>query len=218
MYRNKNHSYSVVSFVIAIIFVICICVGLCIVNSTSKFEKTSLNKEEFLEELNNAEEIHIMKNYMSLANAYHIIVDGKIIGSVSGEVFYVLGDCFSMRSSNGDLISYEKEEVFHLNNQASIRNEEDIETGRIESKILTLLYECSYLDVEGNTLATSEQHFSLLRKDTIKDANGNVVYRINDTNYFASNLIIEVLDNSTVSPEIAIFIATIDEAIDSSSD
>lgn len=222
MYRRRNmREYSLKGNLISIIIVIFFILGGVIfgayMNDSNNYEKTSLSKEEFLNVVDNTDRILIMKEYFSLSNKYYIIVDNKIVGTVEGEILKFFGDCFTMRSSNGDLIFYENEEIMHLNNQASIKDEDGVEAGRIESEIFSLLYKCYYYDKEGNLKATSNQKFSLLRKDTILDNEGNVSYEINDTNIFASNLYIETKNESDISPVAAIFIATINEAIDSSS-
>lgn len=170
------------------------------------YEETSLSSEEFLSVLHNAEEITLIREYASLGKQCYIIVDDKIIGQIKEEELPLLGDRFSVRSSNGDLVMYENEEVFHISSQTSIRNSEGNEVGRIESKYRSVP-DAVYYKVNDEIIATYSQKWSFFRKDVVEDNDGNILFTMKKNNYFTLQIVPGAEYNTKVSPVIAVFLA-----------
>lgn len=200
------------------------------------YEEISLSAEEFLSVLHSAEEITLIREYAFLGKQCYIIVDGKIIGQIKREEFPflrdfigqikggeflplgdfigqikeeelpLLGDRFSVRSSNGDLVMYENEEVLHISSQSSVRDSDGNEVGRIESKSRSVP-DTVYYKVNDEVVAADSQKWSFFRKDVIEDNDGNILFTMKKNNYFTLQITPGTEDNTKVSPVIAIFMA-----------
>lgn len=186
--------------------------------TSNYYEETNYSAQEVSTILREAKTFKVEKNYESLLkNDYNIIVNEEIVATVTGEYIKLFGDVFTLRSSNGELMLYESEEILHLNNQAGVYNPNNEEIGRIESSYINLLYE-SHFYKNGQKIATCQEHLDIPREDTIRDSYGNLLYTISQEDVVASFYEVNVINNKVISPEIAIFFGCINDAIATSSD
>lgn len=178
-------------------------------------DSTDYSASETVEILNNAETISVCKNYRTLfKNDYNVIVNGENVAVVTGKVFKIFGDTFTMYSSNGDVIMSEKEEKLHLNRQSQFFNSSEAKTGRLESKIFTLLDKDIFYDNNDNVVANCDEKFSIPTRYIIHSGNTDL-YSIKKQFAF-SNYTITVKDNSKLSPTDTVMITCIKSAISSS--
>ena len=206
--------------IIIIVSIIVILIGKLVLNLvlTETGEKTSYSKEEVVEILQDAEEIRICKNYRTIFKKdYSIIVNGKQIAVVQGEVVKMFGDTFTMYSSNGEKICFEKEEVLHLNRQAQFYDANGNKKGRLHSKFFTFLNKDEFYDASGNKIARCDEQFAIPAEYIIHDTNGNELYYI-EKDLFFDNYTLTVKNNEKLDVVDAILISCIEDAVASDSD
>lgn len=218
--RLRRIDTDIVKLVIVIATLVII-VGKGIINliCTETGNDTSYTAEEACDILQEADEIKICKNYRTLFKKdYSIIVDGDRIATVEGEVFKLFGDTFTMYSSNGKKIGYEKEEKLHLNRQAQFYNADGDKTGRLHSKFFALLRKDTFHDADDTAIARCDEQFTFLFPDkyVIHDLNGNDLFTI-DKAWWFDNYILTVKEEGELDVVEAIFINCIEDAVSGSS-
>jgi uncharacterized protein YxjI len=200
--------------------IIFILIGKLVLNLvlTETGEKTNYSKDEVFEILQNAEEIRICKNYRTIFKKdYSIIVNGEQVAVVQGEVVKMLGDTFTMYSSNGEKICYEKEEVLHLNRQAQFYDANGNKRGRLHSKFFTLFNKDEFYDNSGNKIARCDEQLAIPAEYIIHDTNGNELYYI-EKDLFFDNYTLIIKDNEKLDVVDAILISCIQDAVAGDSD
>lgn len=210
--ERKGYLRKIVIVAIVVLIVLVGCLD--IIQSLNHGEKTSLSRDEFISELESGKDIKLMKNYYTLfVKDYDVVVDGNIIGTVSGKFFKFTGDYFTMKSSNGDVIMSEDEEILHLNRQAQFFDGNGNKTIRYESKLISILDTC-YFKQDGDSIATYRDVFSIPKKGKITE-NGEDTWKINKTFWF-DNYTIKNVNSSKISNAEVVMAISINDAVSSS--
>ena len=138
--------------------------------STVPAGESSDSVESLKTALAEAETIELKKAVLTVGVRYTVLADGEEVGELRGEVLPVLGDTFSLMTTDGVVAASEDEQVLRIARTAKVYDEHREQTGAIEQKLISLLYESSYSTVEGEKELKLKQSFDLRLKGTITDA------------------------------------------------
>lgn len=141
--------------------------------STVPAGESSDSVEELKSTLAEAETIELKKAVLTVGVRYTVLADGEEVGELRGEVLPVLGNTFSLVTPDGVVAASEDEQVLRIARTAKVYDEHREQTGVIEQKLISLLYESSYSTVEGEKELVLKQSFDLRLKGTITDAGGS---------------------------------------------
>lgn len=120
-----------------------------------------------LDAINEADEIFAEKALFSFGDNWTIYADGEKVGSVHGEFIKLIGDAYSLYTTNGHFVGAEEEKFRIIAHEARIFDADMNETGSITRNVLNLLQ--SFDIKKGSTLVgTMKQNFSLGLDATIK--------------------------------------------------
>lgn len=128
--------------------------------------------EAFKTTLAEAKTVELKKAPLSFGVRYKVLADGEKVGELRGEVLPVLGDTFSLVTTDDVVVASEDEQVLRIARTAKVYDEHRNQTGVIEQKLISLLYESSYKPVEGDGELTLKTNFDLRLKGAITDAEG----------------------------------------------
>lgn len=179
---------------------------------------------EIKEILCDADEIVIKERIFAFNKSYQIFVNDEYIANVTGKYVNVTGEVLSLKNISGDLIAKEKQIKrwgVKLNRLAEVYDNEEKLTGYIgEEKIKDIFrigYYFHFYDKDKDEIGTSDQVFSLLKKDIFYNEDKEQIYVVNKNFHLLKDYYtIHIKDCSDVSPEMAIFMTCIEDAINDS--
>ncbi|GEM_PF-6378615 len=191
-------------------------------------------KTQSLEEiLENSDEITMEKKLLSIRKHYYIMSDGVLVGEITGKLFPFFGDVLELKDIHGNLIKKESQikrlgltqvKLFNLSidRLAQIEDENNNVTGYIGEEKLRDLWKLKriqhFYDGDYQKKGTGKADSFIFCKDyKIFDNDNNKDYVI-DGNFFSptSRYTIDIIDNTEVSVEDAIFFTIIENSIISS--
>ncbi len=202
--------------IIAIIALLCIVVFFIYTFFLKGAIKNKYSRDETIEKLNDAQIIQIRQKF-SIGKYYEILVDDEIVATVQGKPFHLLGDTFSMYSSDGSLIATETEEVLHLNHQAVFRDYNGNEVFHMSDKLISIGHKLNLYDTNDNLIGKSEQKvLHLLRKDNYFNSNDELIWQSNKNfSIIGSYDIKKVSENEdTLGAVNVVFLNCIEDALD----
>mgnify|MGYP007069837461 CR=1 FL=1 len=212
MRKTRTSSYIIVFVIIIILGII---IAVCNLPSNAN---TQYSPEEAEEILNNASTIEVRQKF-SIGKYYEIYVNDEMIATVQGKAVHLLGDTFTMYSSDGSVMGSEQEEILHLNNQAVFRDKDGKEVFHMSSKLISIGIKLDLFDTNGELIGKSEQEvLHLLRKDNYYNSMGELIYQSNkNLSIMGSYNIDRVSDNEdTLGAKNVVFLNCIEDALDSS--
>lgn len=177
---------------------------------------------EVKEILLSADEIVIKERNFAFNKSYQVFVNDEYIANVTGKYINVTGEVLSLKNISGDLIAKEKQIKrwgIKLNRLAEVYDNEENVTGYIgEEKIKDIFrigYYFHFYDKDKNEIGTSDQVFSLLKKDVFYNEDKEEIYIVNKTFHLLKDCYtIHVKDTGEVLPEMAIFMTCIEDSIE----
>lgn len=160
-----------------------------------------------LDAINNASEITATKSFISWGDEWVIEADGEQVGTVTGQVFYAIGDVYSLTTMNGNLVASETEELSAITHTATLYDWDNQPTGTLEERILALMptVDINHTNSDGTseTVGTSTTVFaSLTNQTTITDNTGAVAWETERHPFILHTTITitrNTTDNGTVS-------------------
>ena len=96
--------------------------------------------EDYSSLIEEATTVNVKERFVSLTKTYDVYVDGKEIGSVSGEYVNITGDIFTLTDANGNEIAKEKQIKrwgVRLNRLANLMDQDGNTTGYIGEEYFT---------------------------------------------------------------------------------
>ena len=100
---KKRYFFSIIAIVVILLLVGC----------SSEIKDTNDDEsslpEDYSSLIEEATTVNVKERFVSLTKTYDVYVDGKEIGSVSGEYVNITGDIFTLTDANGNEIAKEKQ-------------------------------------------------------------------------------------------------------------
>ena len=169
------------------------------------------------EALDAANEIVVDKDLFNFGDHWTVYADGEHVADITGE-FIKIWDCYVMRSTNGEFMSAEEENMSALTAHATKVGENGEERGYY-SQNLSIFLTIEFIDANGNytgRVAQKPGNFTLTLD--IENADGTVAYTAKkDFLTFGARISIEKTGNGNMSAEDAIFGTVIANELDESS-
>ncbi len=181
-------------------------------------KKTEEEIKNSLNTLNNAKEIIVAKDLVSLNKSYGISIDGNTFGDVDGKFVNVTGDKLTIKDNKGNIISSEKQIKrwnIKLNRLAEVYNDKEEVVGYIgEEKIndmFKLGYNFHFYDKNRNEIGILKQKvLSFLDTFKIYDNSGKLCYEIKaNLTLISDKYTITVHDSSIIPADQAVYLTII---------
>lgn len=180
-----------------------------------------LSSDEYLELLQNAKQLEIKEEILSMGKEYNVFVDDTLVANVKGKAINVTGDLLTMTDPNGKFLIKEKQIKrwgIKFTRNGVFLNEKDEEIAYIGEKINTKLtnighYFHFYNEDKKEVGSSDEIVFSILKKYDFKDNKGNIDYSIKQEFGFVDTYTVTINDNSNIPILQAIIMICIQDAI-----
>lgn len=140
--------------------------------------KDVASSQATLEALQWADEIVLKKKAISFNDVYEVQADGVVVGEITGEYFYLLGDTFSFHNSEKNLVAYEGEKFKTFNHGAAIFDYNAEPVGALDEQLSFLVTSWDILDAQDEKIGSAKQNFSLNLKFDVLNAAGEAEYKI----------------------------------------
>ena len=131
---KKRYFFSIIAIVVILLLVGC----------SSEIKDTNDDEsslpEDYSSLIEEATTVNVKERFVSLTKTYDVYVDGKEIGSVSGEYVNITGDIFTLTDANGNEIAKEKQIKrwgVRLNRLANLMDQDGNTTGYIGEEYFT---------------------------------------------------------------------------------
>ena len=193
-------------------------------------DKVSLNSAAIRNPslIEEATTVNVKERFVSLTKTYDVYVDGKEIGSVSGEYVNITGDIFTLTDANGNEIAKEKQIKrwgVRLNRLANLMDQDGNTTGYIGEEYFTDFFSLSkynfhIYDSNKNELGyTQEEIMSLYYEFNVyNDLTGEILFNISKQPDMVDSYKIVKKQDSDISMKDIIFLTCIIDAIEDSID
>lgn len=99
----------------------------------------------------------LKKAKISFGDSWDIYADGVKVGYIKGVPLYLIGDTYSLFSTNDNLVSSESENFKVINNTANVYDYNNIQTGYISQEIISLLHKFKIYE-NSALVGTAEQN------------------------------------------------------------
>jgi uncharacterized protein YxjI len=136
------------------------------------------DSKSVIQTLNEAEKISLDKKVISLGDSWNVSADGKDMAELKGQAIPVLGDTYSMYSTNNNLVASEAEQVVRTLHGATTYDYENKERGTIDQNLSLILQSYTIKDTKGNVIGTADQNMGMTLDFDIKNADGRVEYKV----------------------------------------
>lgn len=137
---KKRYFFSIIAIVVILLLVGC----------SSEIKDTNDDEsslpEDYSSLIEEATTVNVKERFVSLTKTYDVYVDGKEIGSVSGEYVNITGDIFTLTDANGNEIAKEKQIKrwgVRLNRLANLMDQDGNTTGYIGEEYFTDFFSLS---------------------------------------------------------------------------
>jgi uncharacterized protein YxjI len=169
------------------------------------------DSESIIQTLDEAEEINLKKAAISMGDSWDVKVNDENIANMKGQVIPVLGDTYTMYSTDGNVVGSEAQQVAQIMRGATLYDYNNVERGEIEQNLNLLFSKYTITDNQGNTVGTAEQKLSITLNFDIKNAEGEVEYTVSKAAFsWGASLDIErQVDNPDVSAQDAVWLTVI---------
>lgn len=192
-------------------------------------EDVTPSDERSLEQiLKDAKNIKIEERVITINKEYDIIVDGNVVGTITGKYINITGDVFELKDAKGNLLASEKQIKrwgIKLNRLAEVLDKSGNTTGYIGENVISDLFSISkykfhfYDNSKNEYASTKEQVLSLFYKFKIYNNNDEEVYEVEkEFSMWGDEYTITKIKDSDVSVENAIFLTCIIDAIRDAND
>ena len=179
---KKRYFFSIIAIVVILLLVGC----------SSEIKDTNDDEsslpEDYSSLIEEATTVNVKERFVSLTKTYDVYVDGKEIGSVSGEYVNITGDIFTLTDANGNEIAKEKQIKrwgVRLNRLANLMDQDGNTTGYIGEEYFTDFFSLSkynfhIYDSNKNELGyTQEEIMSLYCEFNVYNAlTGEILFNI----------------------------------------
>lgn len=180
--------------------------------------------------LNNSKKITIEKKLLSIRKHYYVMSDGVLVGEITGKLFPFFGDVLELKDTHGNLVKKESQikrlgltqvKLFNvsIDRLAQIEDDNYNVTGYIGEQKLKDFWKLNriqyFYSSDYQTQGIGKADSFIFCKDyKIFDTDNNKDYII-DGNFFSptSKYTIDIIDNTDVSVEDAIFFTIIENSI-----
>lgn len=185
-------------------------------NDVPLVTQDSADSDSVLEALENATTIDAKKAVLAFGDKWTISADGIEVGEIRGEAIYLLGDTYSLFSTNGNLVGSEGEAFRVINHQAKLYDYNNIERGMIQEHFSMFLAQYSFLNADGVEIGKASQKLNITMNFNITDMNDVAEYKISKSFLsFGAKVKIEKLTKDTsVSAIDALWLAVIASEVD----
>lgn len=176
--NNKYITHRNIGTVLATAIAICMALLMCGCSSSSGTAASApngLTAGEAMEKLEAADEIVLDKDWFSFGDHWTVYADGEHVADITGE-FFKIWDVYMMRSTNGEIMCAEEENVSLFLAKAAKVDADGNEVGWYTQSFDFLLYKMEMFDANGNKTGSLSQNFNLVLDMDILDTDGNVAY------------------------------------------
>ena len=203
---KKRYFFSIIAIVVILLLVGC----------SSEIKDTNDDEsslpEDYSSLIEEATTVNVKERFVSLTKTYDVYVDGKEIGSVSGEYVNITGDIFTLTDANGNEIAKEKQIKrwgVRLNRLANLMDQDGNTTGYIGEEYFNK-NELGY---------TQEEIMSLYYEFNVYNAStGEILFNISKQLDMVDSYKIVKKQDSDISMKDIIFLTCIIDAIEDSID
>lgn len=171
----------------------------------------SADSKAVIQTLNEAEMITLDKKVISWGDNWNVSADGTDTAELKGQAIPVLGDTYSMYSTNGNLVASEAEQVIRTLHGATTYDYENEERGSIDQNLSLILQSYTIKDVDGNVVGTADQKMGMSLNFEIKNADGEVEYKVKKAmvSWGASLDVERQVENPSVDAQDAVWLSVI---------
>ena len=142
--------------------------------------QTDLSATQARKALEQAEEIVLQKDLINFGDHWKVIADGKEVAEIRGE-FIKIWDVYTLRSSNGEAIASEEEQLSIITAHAQKLDGEGNEDGYYDQHFTLFFAKIGFFDKHNTKTGSIEQDLALTLDANIKDADGNTAWHMNKT-------------------------------------
>jgi hypothetical protein len=174
--------------------------------------------------LNNAKVIKVQKALINFGgDSWTVNADGKDVGKIKGQAFKIIGDTYSMYSTEGNFVGAEGEQFRLVNHTAKTYNFNGQQDGAINQGFSWPLDTYDFIDASGKKIGSMDQDFSITLSGTAKDTEGNAAWSFSKAAFALSSEITIKRESSKKIPALtaiwtAVIMSEIADAKNSSSD
>lgn len=219
---KKRYFFSIIAIVVILLLVGC----------SSEIKDTNDDEsslpEDYSSLIEEATTVNVKERFVSLTKTYDVYVDGKEIGSVSGEYVNITGDIFTLTDANGNEIAKEKQIKrwgVRLNRLANLMDQDGNTTGYIGEEYFTDFFSLSkynfhiYDSNKNERGYTQEEIMSLYYEFNVYNAStGEILFNISKQLDMVDSYKIVKKQDSDISMKDIIFLTCIIDAIEDSID
>lgn len=122
--------------------------------------------EKSLETLDNAKVIKMNKHAFSLSDYWDITVDNQEFGTIKGEFLPLLGDVYTLRDKENNILAYETEDIATFSNKAQIYDYNGVKTGLMTGKFWSLTKDFAITESNNKKPARLKADWTLVLKSS----------------------------------------------------
>ncbi len=188
-------------------------------NTEQLVEKPTISYEQ---RLRNATEISIREAWASIGKRYDILIGDDKVAEVTGKSFNLWADEFKLKTTDGTLIAYEKEDkrILRLSRNAACYDNKGNLKGYIGEEALKDFFSMSHIfhfyNANKTEIGKSKKmgNSAFFNLHDLYDSEGNVDYYTDKKFSLRDSYVLSVRDkNSSIPLEYAIFAVCIEDAI-----
>ena len=181
-----------------------------------------LTAEQAVAQMSRADEITLRKALFSWGDRWDVYAGDNVVATIGGEALY-LTDTYTMRSTNGEIICSEEEQLSFITAKARKFDAAGEVNGWFDQEFTVFLTKIRILDKDSNVTGSVEQNLAWVLDADIKDVDGNVAWHLSeDFLSFTDSSVIhltrkEAADNVDVTDAIMVS-AVLNELTETSAD
>lgn len=169
------------------------------------------DSQSVIQTLDEAKEINLKKEVFSIGDSWDVQADGEDIAEMKGQAIPVLGDTYTMYSTDGNVVGSEAQKIAQVMRGATLYDYNNEERGEIEQNLSLMLSKYTITDSTGKTIGTAEQKLSMTLNFDIKNSDGDVEYKVSKAAFsWGASLDVErQVDSPEVSAQDAVWLTVI---------
>ena len=136
-----------------------------------------------IQKLGDAEGISMRKANISMGDRWDVYADDEFVATIDGEALHFGGDMYTLRSTNGDFISSEHEDMSLVTGRATKLDADGNEVGRYDEEFDLARHRIRFTDAGGTPTGSMESRGkSIDSKNSadIMDAEGDVAWEYSE--------------------------------------
>lgn len=136
-----------------------------------------------IHQMESADQLTLRKANISLGDRWDVYADGHFVATIDGEAIYLVGDTYTLRSTNGEFISSEREDISVITGRATKLDADGNEVGRYDEELAFLHHRIGFTDGDGNATGSMESRLwppTIRNHAEVMDADGDSAWEYSE--------------------------------------